>query len=504
MPKVADYPLRTSVSPTDVLYIIGDDDGQITLEQFFRNVNTPFVTTSTVAIGGVAQTRFNSGEINATTNITKLTTDADGVTLTIANGLYEGQLKVVLMDQFGGEAVLDGPNLLAPITFGETTAVVLMWVGTVWRNVTGGSGGAGAQGPIGYTGSQGPIGYTGSAGSGSGGSSFTAQSFVEWTEVPTAPGNFTTPFDLLTTDALIDIGVGFTEEVGGNPATAETAAYTLVFRGDATTTLLDESSQVKTDIFPIGQTRQIRLMGYAVRPFYLFYGADEWNQNTAFVNDSEIDWRGGITPLNMFSDSVDGDGNGVVFEIVLTITRMDATYFKTTGVVNRNYTGGGNQNLQTSIDIDEDSTTPPLPTATINLGAARKFFLFGVPTTQWALNVIGGNGPFGTGVTVLEYMSGFMHSQAVEFDVFVNVPTDDLFMEFYIDGEAVPVLWSIGDSRVQQIGVVPLTPENVRQVFPGATRMRIHFTIAQVYNGSPVLPFGNYEVYAEVTGYAVV
>ncbi len=43
MPKVADYPLRTSVSPTDVLYIIWDDGEQIVLEQFFRNVNTPFV-----------------------------------------------------------------------------------------------------------------------------------------------------------------------------------------------------------------------------------------------------------------------------------------------------------------------------------------------------------------------------------------------------------------------------------------------------------------------------
>lgn len=95
--KITDFNAATSVNSADVLYLVqGSSDRKISISTLLANLPATLAKfTGTVVLGGSAQSVINSGAINATTTTTYISNTANSV-LTIANGLYEGQLKIVI------------------------------------------------------------------------------------------------------------------------------------------------------------------------------------------------------------------------------------------------------------------------------------------------------------------------------------------------------------------------------------------------------------------------
>ena len=78
---------------------------KITVANIFNKIPTY------VGHADTPQTRTGPGEINATTSITLLVTNAANA-LTIADGLVEGQIKYIVMKTDGGVGTLTGANIV--------------------------------------------------------------------------------------------------------------------------------------------------------------------------------------------------------------------------------------------------------------------------------------------------------------------------------------------------------------------------------------------------------
>ena len=81
---------------------------KITVANIFNKIPTY------VGHADTPQTLTGAGEINATTSITLLVTNAANA-LTIADGLVEGQIKYIVMKTDGGVGTLTGANMLIEI-----------------------------------------------------------------------------------------------------------------------------------------------------------------------------------------------------------------------------------------------------------------------------------------------------------------------------------------------------------------------------------------------------
>lgn len=95
--KITDFTAATSVNSADVLYLVqGSSDRKISISTLLANLPATLSKfTGTVVLGGSIQTIANAGMINATTTTTYITNTINSE-LTISNGLYEGQLKIVI------------------------------------------------------------------------------------------------------------------------------------------------------------------------------------------------------------------------------------------------------------------------------------------------------------------------------------------------------------------------------------------------------------------------
>jgi len=97
--KVTAMNPATSVSPTDVLYLVKPTtpfDHKVTVANLFGGIPVPVVLEDDLILGGAVQTMTSAGAISITTLVTRITSPDGAGTLTIPDGT-DGQIKVVVM-----------------------------------------------------------------------------------------------------------------------------------------------------------------------------------------------------------------------------------------------------------------------------------------------------------------------------------------------------------------------------------------------------------------------
>jgi hypothetical protein len=98
--KVTAMNPATSVSPTDVLYLVKPNtspyDHKVTVANFFGGIPVPVVLEDDLILGGAVQTLTSAGAISIASLVTKITSPDGAGTLTIADGV-DGQIKVIIM-----------------------------------------------------------------------------------------------------------------------------------------------------------------------------------------------------------------------------------------------------------------------------------------------------------------------------------------------------------------------------------------------------------------------
>ena len=137
--KVTDFGVATSVDSTDVFYLVrAGTDKQVTAATFLANVSSLFKTTKQVVLGGTPQALSDAGTINVTTTTTTLVNTTTSA-LAINDGLYDGQIKILLITSATGTSTLSGVNVgVTSVVFntaGQTA--MLFWVGGKWWPLSG-------------------------------------------------------------------------------------------------------------------------------------------------------------------------------------------------------------------------------------------------------------------------------------------------------------------------------------------------------------------------------
>lgn len=98
--KVTAMTTATSVSPTDVLYLVKPStspyDHKVTVANLFGGIPVPVVLADDLILGGTVQTLTSAGAISVSTLVTTITSpDGPGI-LSIPDGV-NGQIKVIVM-----------------------------------------------------------------------------------------------------------------------------------------------------------------------------------------------------------------------------------------------------------------------------------------------------------------------------------------------------------------------------------------------------------------------
>lgn len=98
--KVTAMNPATSVSPTDVLYLVKPStspyDHKVTVANLFGGIPVPVVLEDDLVLGGTVQTLSSAGAISVSTLVTRITSPDGAGTLTIPDGA-DGQIKVIVM-----------------------------------------------------------------------------------------------------------------------------------------------------------------------------------------------------------------------------------------------------------------------------------------------------------------------------------------------------------------------------------------------------------------------
>lgn len=140
--KVSALTAATSVNSADVLYLIqSSTDKKISISTLLANLPATVTKFSGLIALGLSspQTITNSGAIANTQTLTVISNDTANSALTIANGTYEGQLKLILCSAALGNSVLTGSNIQAgSITFNSSgDTALLIWYNTDWWFIGG-------------------------------------------------------------------------------------------------------------------------------------------------------------------------------------------------------------------------------------------------------------------------------------------------------------------------------------------------------------------------------
>lgn len=136
---VTDFTVATTVNPTDAFYLVRTGtDMQVTAATFLANVSSLLKTTKQVVLGGTPQSISEAGTINVTTTTTQLSNTGTSA-LAIDDGLYDGQIKILLITSATGASTLTGANVgVTSVVFntaGQTA--VLFWIGAKWWPLSG-------------------------------------------------------------------------------------------------------------------------------------------------------------------------------------------------------------------------------------------------------------------------------------------------------------------------------------------------------------------------------
>lgn len=98
--KVTAMNPATSVSPTDVLYLVKPNtspyDHKVTVANLFGGIPVPVVLQDDLILGGTVQTLSSAGAISVSTLVTRINSPDGAGTLTIPDGV-DGQIKVIIM-----------------------------------------------------------------------------------------------------------------------------------------------------------------------------------------------------------------------------------------------------------------------------------------------------------------------------------------------------------------------------------------------------------------------
>lgn len=139
--KVTDLTAATSVNPADVLYLVqSGSDKKLSVSTLLANLpNTLTQFSGLLALGlSNAQTLAGSGAIDITKFATILTNTEGTYTVTIADGTYVGQLKLILCSSANGTTNLTANLRGCTAAFTETGhSLLLVWHGSDWYVIGG-------------------------------------------------------------------------------------------------------------------------------------------------------------------------------------------------------------------------------------------------------------------------------------------------------------------------------------------------------------------------------
>lgn len=139
--KITDLTAATSVNPADVVYLVqNNSDRKLSISTLLANLpNTLTKFSGLLALGlSNAQTLAGSGAIDITKFATILTNTEGDYTVTIADGTYAGQLKLILCSSAAGTTNLTANLRGCTASFTETGhSLLLVWHGSDWYVIGG-------------------------------------------------------------------------------------------------------------------------------------------------------------------------------------------------------------------------------------------------------------------------------------------------------------------------------------------------------------------------------
>lgn len=137
--KLTDFTAATTAEATDKMYLVRDGvDLYITLSTLLANIPSVIKTQSPIYLGGTPQTLAGAGAITVAQTTSKISNTAD-VALTIADGLFSGQVKIILTTSATNTSTLTGANLaVTSIAFDQAgKTMLLFWDGVLWWPISG-------------------------------------------------------------------------------------------------------------------------------------------------------------------------------------------------------------------------------------------------------------------------------------------------------------------------------------------------------------------------------
>lgn len=147
--KVTDFSAATSVASADVLYLIQNStDKKISVSTLLANLpNTLTQLSGLLALGlGSPQTIANAGTITTTGTLTLVSNEAGSYALTLNNGTYVGQLKLIMCTAAAGVSTISSnirnPSNIVFSAIGHTA--LLIWYDNDWWVLGGRATGASA------------------------------------------------------------------------------------------------------------------------------------------------------------------------------------------------------------------------------------------------------------------------------------------------------------------------------------------------------------------------
>lgn len=139
--KVTELTAATSVNSADVLYLVQSSaDKKLSISTLLANLpNTLTQFSGLIALGlQNPQTITNAGAINATTFLTTISNEAGAFALTIADGSYVGQLKLIVCSSAAGSSIISSNVKAGNITFSEPGhTALLVWYSSDWWVIGG-------------------------------------------------------------------------------------------------------------------------------------------------------------------------------------------------------------------------------------------------------------------------------------------------------------------------------------------------------------------------------
>ncbi len=137
--KVTDFSAATSVNSADVLYLIqSSSDKKLSISTLLGNLpNTISKFSGQVVLGGTPQTIVGSGTITVTQTLTTISNTATS-SLTISDGLYDGQIKIILMTAATHTSSITNNLSVTSIGFTQPGhSVQLFWYNGNWWPIGG-------------------------------------------------------------------------------------------------------------------------------------------------------------------------------------------------------------------------------------------------------------------------------------------------------------------------------------------------------------------------------